>query len=254
MAIIVLCLLWTPSCAFAKQTTPSTVVPMNSADAIVVGQWTADDRPYKEVEARMAKDFATGRSPQAILDEYRILATAQPRNPVSQFAYVCAARGAALTAHPEESLPYELVETLAKHDPNNVHEYTRYRFCLAQEADRILPYQNAKAVGAKLLQYNASDHFVRTSLIYMLCDSDHPREAMPYALKWVKAEPKNEKAHSSLALVYQDMWFATKNKVYAVQAVQEYQQFLRFAPPNDGFRGLAQNSIKVLQQGIARAG
>lgn len=222
--------------------------------SMTVGTWTASDQPYKDVEAKMAKEFASGKTPQAISQECQISAASRPKDPVAQFAAVIAARGAIRVADPEGTVPYSLVETLAMHDPGNVHEYTRMRFCMLEEADRRLPPDKAKSIGDKLLQYNPKDTLVRTNLIYMLCDSDHPREAMPYALKWVKAEPKNEKAHSSLALVYQDLWFATKNKQYGQLAVQEYQQFLRLAPPNDGFRGLAQNSINVLQQGIAKAG
>ena len=128
------------------------------------------------------------------------------------------------------------------------------RFCMLEEADRPLLPHEAKAVGDKLLQYNPKDELVRINLIYMLCNEDYAQTALPYALGWVKTEPNNPKAHSSLALVYQDRWFETKNKRYGRLAVQEYQQFLRTAPPTDGFRGLAQRAIKFLQRDIAKAG
>ena len=230
-----------------------TIRGLGSEPSMTISEWTASDTPYKDVESKMAKDFASGKTPRQISQEYRALAAKQPKDPVAQFAAVVAARGEFREANPEGSLPYSLVEMLVMHDPGNVHEYARMRFCMLQEADRRLPPANAKMIGDKLLQYNPKDALVRINLIYMLCDLDHAQAAMPYALKWVKSEPKNEKAHSSLALVYQDLWFATKNKLYGQLAVQEYQQFLRLAPPNDGFRGLAQNSINVLQQEIAKA-
>ena len=225
-----------------------------SAPSMTVGQWTSSDFPYKDVESKMAKDFASGKTPQVISQEYQALAVSRPKDAVSQFAAVIASRGQYRVSNPDASLPYSLVETLASHDPGNVHEYARMRFCMLEEADRPLPPNEAKAVGDKLLQYNPKDTLVRTNLIYMLCDGNHAEEATPYALKWVKTEPNNAKAHSSLALVYQDMWFATKNKKYGRMAVQEFQQFLRTASPNDGFRSLAQHSIKVLQGEVAKAG
>ena len=227
---------------------------LDTTPSLVVGKWTASDIPYKGVEKQIAKDYTDGRNMQDVLHQWQQAASKNPKDPVVQFAVVFAARGVAKIANPDASLPYSLVETLAKHDPGNVHEYTRMRFCMLQEADRRLPPSDAKMVGDKLLQYNPKDALVRINLIYMLCDDNHAKEALPYALEWAKAEPNNAKVHTSLALVYQDMWFATKNKQYGQMAVQEFQQFLRVAPSNDGFRGLAQNSIKVLQSEIAKSG
>jgi len=223
------------------------------APALAVRQWTASDRPYKDVEAQMAQEFASGKTPQAILEQYQRLAANHPKDPVMQFAAVCAARGAVLASNAENLVPYALVQTLADFDPGNVHEYVRYRFCMTEEAGRNLPTQNTEAIGRRLLQYNPKDHFVRLNMIYMLCDSGHAQAALPYAQEWVKTEPNNEKAHSSLALVCQDLWFATKNKSYGRQSVEEFQRYLRVAPSGDGFRQNAEHSIKVIQEEVAKA-
>ena len=221
---------------------------------LAIGKWTASDAPYKEAEKQIAKDYADGKDMKDVLHQWQQVAVKNPKDPVVQLAAVFAARGVAKIANPDAALPYSLVETLASHDPGNVHEYARMRFCMLEEADRPLPPSEAKAVGNKLLQYNPKDTLVRTNLIYMLCDRDHAQAALPYALNWVKTEPNNAKAHSSLALVYQDRWFETKNKQYGRLAVQQFQQFLKTSAPNDGFRGNAQNSIKVLQEEVAKSG
>lgn len=227
---------------------------LDTTPSLVTGKWTASDAPYKGVEKQIAEDYTDGRNMQDVLHQWQQESLKNPKDPVIRFAVVFASRGVAKIANPDAALPYSLVETLASHDPGNVHEYARMRFCMLEEADRPLPPNEAKAVGNKLLQYNPKDTLVRTNLIYMLCDDNHAKEALPYALEWAKAEPNNAKVHTSLALVYQDMWFATKNKQYGRLAVQEFQQFLQIAPPSDGFRANAKNSIKVLQREVAKAG
>lgn len=234
---------------------PNNHVPksLDTNPSLVIGKWTASDLPYKDAERQIAKDYTDGRNMQDVLHQWQQAAAKSPKDPVMQLAVVFAARGVAKIANPDAALPYSLVETLASHDPGNVHEYARLRFCMLEEADRPLPPNEAKAVGNKLLQYNPKDTLVRNNLIDMLCDDNHAKEALPYALEWAKAEPGNPKVHTSLALVYQDMWFATRNKQYGRMAVQEFQQFLQIAPPTDGFRANAKNSIKVLQREVAKA-
>ena len=224
------------------------------APAMMVGEWTASDRPYKDVEKQIAQDYTAGRNMQLVLKQWQQSAASNPKDPVTQFAVVFASRGAYRVANPGGILPYSLVETLAEHDPGNVNEYARFRFCMTEEAERQMPVWNAEAIGKKLLQYDPNDNLVKINLIYMLCDSGHPQAALPYAQQWVKADPNNEKVYSSLALVYQDLWFATKNKAYGRLAVREFQQFLHFASPGDGFRHRAEHSIQVLQEEVARAG
>lgn len=251
--LMIISLVVTAICVYGKPLLVHPPKDSTSALAMTVGEWIASDRPYKDVESQMAKDFASGKTPQMILQQCQRLAIRHPKDPVAQFAAVIAARGAYRVASPGGVLPYTLVETLAEHDPGNVHEYARFRFCMTEEAGRQLPLRNAEVIGKKLLQYNLKDSLVKINMIYMLCDSNHAQAALPYAQQWVKTEPNNEKAHSSLALVCQDLWFSTKNKSYGRLAVQEFRQFLRTAPPGDGFRERAENSIKVLQEEVAKA-
>ncbi len=241
-------------CAYGKPTTAHVPENMTSAPPMIVREWTASDLPYKDVENQMAKDFAGGKTPQTISEQYQRLAASRPKDPVAQFAAVIAARGAAREVNPGSILPYTLLETLAKHDPGNVHEYTRLRFCMTEETERQLSLRDTEAIGKKLLQYNPKDNLVKINLIYMLCDAGHAQAALPYAREWVKTEPNNPKTYTSLALVYQDLWVATKNKSYGRLAVKEFQQFLRVASPGDGFRRRAEHSIQVLQEEVARSG
>lgn len=234
-------------CAHGKPIPVHPPMGLTSAPSMAVGEWTASDRPYKDLEHQMAKDFANGKNPQAILQECQRLAVRRPKDPVAQFAAMIAARGAYRVANPGGILPYELVETLAKNDPGNVHEYARFRFCMTEEAEKQLPLRDTEVIGEKLLQYNPKDDLVRINLIYMLCDANHAQAALPYAQQWVKTDPNSEKAHSSLALVYEDIWFKTKKRGDADKAVAEYQQFLRFAPPNDGFRQHAEHLIETIR-------
>lgn len=209
--------------------------------------WSASNKPYKEIEDQIANEFNSGKKPEEIAQKYKALALSHPKDPLAQFAWVFAERGAVIITQPGGLVPYTLVEALAKSDPGNVFEYTRYRFCMTEEAGKTLPVQNIKAIGDKLLRHDPSDNSVRLNLIYALCDAGEPNMALPYALQWTKQEPSDAKAHSSLALVYEDIWFKTKKRSDADKAVAEYQQYLRFAPPNAGFRPRAEHLIETIR-------
>jgi len=221
------------------------------APAIQSRAWTASDKPYTEARERIKKEYAEGKSLEAIAQEYRDLAISKPKDPVAQFAWVCAARGAAWVSSSEDSMPRYLLDTLTKSDPGNVREYTRYRFCLTDETDLVLPVQNADLIGNGLLASNPKDDWVRLSLINMLCAAPGgTKKALPHALNWVQMEPSNPKAHSSLAQVYFNQWEESKrkNKVLGSRAVAEYQAYLGLAPANDSFRQHAQSFIRHIQQ------
>lgn len=236
----------------AKPFVPRPAENLTSAVPLVAGQWTASDRPYKDVEAQMAQEFKEGRSPQSILEHYHQLAKANPKDPVAQFAWVCAGRGAAWVSSSDGAMPRYLLDTLSKADPGNVREYTRYRFCLTDETDLILPAQNAELIGSRLLASNPKDNWVRLSLINMLCAAPGgAKKALPHALNWVQVDPNYPKAHSSLAQVYFNQWEESgrRNKALGNRAIAEYQAYLRLAPPNDSFRPRAQSFIRHIQQG-----
>ena len=230
---------------------------MTSAPFIAAREWTASDNPYKDVESQMAKDFAEGKSSQAILEQYKKLAEAKPKDPVAQFAYVCAGRGAAWVISPKSAMPRYLLDTLTKADPGNVREYTRYRFCLTDETNLVLSVQNAELIGGRLLAANPKDNWVRLSLINILCATPGgTNKALFHALNWAKMDPNNPKAHSCLAQVYFNQWEEgkQKNMVVGSKAILEYQLYLKLAPANDSFRQHAQSFIRHIQQAEVRQG
>ncbi len=149
-------------------------------------------------------------------------------------------------------MPRYLLDTLTKSDPGNVREYIRYRFCLTDETDLVLPVQNAELIGGRLLASDPKDNWVRLSLINMLCAAPGgAKRALPHALNWVQIEPNNPKAHSSLAQVYFDQWEESgrRNKTLGNRSIAEYQAYLRLAPATDSFRRHAQSFIRHIQQG-----
>ncbi len=223
--------------------------------SLLIEKWTGDQRPYKAVEVHILQEYKSGESPTSILEVYRTLSDSHPTDPVAKFAYVYAARGVAVLNGTLDSKAFDLLNILEKADPGNIREYTRYRFCMGDEANNSLIYPDAKIVGDRLLRYNPKDNWVRLSLIDMLCITpEGVKYALPYALQWVKEEPNNNKAHSSLGQVYFDLWMSGKrtDQALAAKAVAEYQTYLRLAPSNDGFRGPAQAFIRNVQQHEAR--
>lgn len=246
-------IVWTLGlCIINMQTLSSDAQGLTTAPLLPNHAWTASDLPYKSVEARIIGEYKAGKAPEAIDSEYRSLAQVHSKDPVAQFAWIYAARGAAWLNSSEGMMPRYLLDTLTKADPGNVREYTRYRFCLTDETDLVLPVQNAKLIGDRLLASNPKDGWVRLSLINMLCAAPGgTAKALPYALAWVKLEPTNAKAHSSLAQVYFDQWEGSsrKNVILGNKAVAEFQAYLRLAPANDSFRQHAQSFIRHIQQG-----
>ena len=214
-------------------------------------KWTGDQQPYKAVEAQVIQEYKSGKSLESIMEEYHALAESRPKDPVAQFAYVYAARGIAVVEGALDSKAFDLLKVLEQADPGNIREYTRYRFCMGDEANDGLTYPEAKIVGDKLLRYNPKDNWVRLSLINMLCaTTEGAKYALPYASQWVKEEPDNNKAHSSLGQVYFDQWVNghKADPALANKAAAEYHIYLRFAPSNDGFRGAAEAFIRNIQQ------
>lgn len=225
---------------------------LTAAPVIQNRAWTASDKPYEEARERIKKEYAQGRSLEAIAQEHRAIALSKPKDPVAQFAWVCAGRGAAWVSSSEGAMPRYLLDILTKADPGNVREYTRYRFCLTDETDLVLPIQNAEQIGNRLIASDPKDNWVRLSLINMLCAAPGgTKKALPHALNWVQVDPNNPKAHSSLAQVYFNQWEESgrRNKALGDKAVAEYQAYLRLAPANDSFRRRAQSFIRHIQQG-----
>ncbi len=222
-----------------------------SAPVIPNHAWTASDKSYQEAEDQIRKEYAGGKSLQSIAEEYRVVAKAKPKDPVAQFAWVCAERGAALVANPEKPLPPELLYTLTKADPGNVCLYTRYRFCITEEMNLALSLKNAKQIGDRLLAAYPKDEWVRLSLINMLSPlPGGSGVALPYALDGVRMQPNDPKAHSSLAETYFDLWVGGKprNTALGRKAISEFKVYLHLAPINDIFRRHAQSFIRYIQQ------
>ena len=227
---------------------------LHKVPALVTEKWTGSDKPYQDIVAQIKKEYSQGRDPDAIAQEYRLAAKLNPTNPVAQFARVCSARGTAVISNSEDREALSLLQILENADPGNIHEYTRYRFCLSDEANTPLPIDDIKTVGEKLLLYDPKDNWARLSLINMLSNyKQGGKEALPYALDWVKQEPENAKAHSSLAQAYFNQWEEStrKNNTLGNQAIQEYQAYLRLAPSNDGFRSHAKRYISHIEEAEA---
>lgn len=231
------------------------VLPKHNPPALATENWTGSDLPYKDVEQKIKREYSGGESLDAIALKYKAKALLRPSDPVAQFAWIYAARGADVV---NGSLPRQapiLLQDLEQADPGNIYEYTKYRFCMSEEANVQLPRQEVKTIGDRLLNYDSKDNWSRLSLIYLLTNNYKTGavEALPYALAWINREPKNEKAHSALGLIYFNMWEGSnrKNQALARKALTEYQAYMRLAPPNDGFRKLAAVYIKHLQQAVS---
>ena len=216
--------------------------------------WSASDKPYKDAEAQMAWEYAAGKTPQAILEEYRTVALQRPADPVAQFSWVNAEKGEILVSDSQRNIPDSLVKRLEGADPGNVHEFARCRYCMSQEAGLQPSLQWVIAVGEKLLHYDPKDQWVRTNMIYFLLNTKAGfQQALSRALYWVKLEPNNSKAHSTLALVYEDIWAADRkhHRSEAAKSVEEYRTYLRLAPTRDPFRQNAQYLVKTITQQAA---
>ncbi len=238
---------------FTSQGTSCLSQGLTSATVIPSLKWQASDKPYKDVEDRIKQEYAEGKglSLQEIASEYHAKAKDNSKDPVAQFAWVYAERGAVWVSNSGGPIPRNLLDTLTKADPGNVREYTRYRFCLTDEANLVLPLKNAELIGGRLLASNPKDNWVRSSLINMLCGSTGgTKKALPHALNWVQQDPNNAKAHSSLAQVYFDQWEESgrKSKTLGDQATAQYKAYLKLAPANDGFRHHAESFIQHIQQ------
>ena len=216
--------------------------------------WTGDEKPYNDVRARIKAEYKLGGNLATIAQKYKMNALKNSRDPVAQFAWVYAARGAAIVAGDEDQKAFSLLKTLEMADPGNIHEYADYRFCMSDEANTPLPSKEVEAVGKRLLRYDPKDNWVRLSLINMLCNSKQELvAALPYGQEWVKQEPSNAEAHSALALIYFDQWEKSgrNNFVCGNRAIAEYQSYLRLAKPDASFRTPAETYIRYIQQAQA---
>ena len=199
----------------------------------------------------MAEEYKTGMTSQAILEQYKAYALRHPDDPVAQFAWVVAEEGQVIVTTGTTDISPALVQQLEDADPGNVHEITRYRYCLSQEANLQLPVNEVTTVGDRLLHYNPRDEKVRISMIYLLVDTKQGMQlALPRALQWVRQQPNNAKVHSTLALVYEDIWASDKryHVPEAHKSIEEYKAYLRLAPANDLFRKQAEYLIATISK------
>lgn len=218
--------------------------PKTPPPAWMTTPWAGNQTPYRNVQVLLKKQYQQGKDMNAETAQYKGLAMAHPKDPLAQFEWACAARGAAKIANPENSAPVEALQAMERDDPMNVHEYTRMRFIITEETRPSTP--NLDVVAKRLAHHDPNDEFVKMPVIYALSWAGKYTEALPIAKDWVKQNPSSAKAHSMLAEVYFDEWQASgrKNQTLGDQAVAEYQAYLKFAPPTDDFRKPAQLFIQ----------
>jgi len=266
-SILVVNLILLPICVNAQvrhQTTKA------STDAIVVSTlehkyrwlkdwgwtkavWPKTNDVYLNIRLKLDNELAAHKDTDALTLKYARYAGQHPHDPQSlyRWGYVTFALATQRGSGPEsrknklqdvrEAFPFARV-------PNSF-EYSRLRFLVYAQN---YGFQQLVPLGERLLRQQPNDFDVNYYLVVCLNnydrDSPNQQKALLYTQKLIRQKPNVPSVYALLGAVYYRLWFYTREKKYADNAIIAYQKYLQIAPSSYQFRKNAQDNIEWIRQ------
>ena len=221
--------------------------PYPFSDQWVNWPWNASDKRYLDAEARVQNDLKH-RDPGQVAASYQRNAQAHPSEPLAQFQWAFAAQSDSQLVPKDRFTFGPALQALQGINPGNVRAYSRLQYLMTLMLEPNKTHPEIERVGDRVLEINPADWYVRRQMVFDLCNGKNIQKAVRVASAWAANDPNNPMVHSTLAFVYQNLWFRDKSAATKTKAIGEYQRFIALAPPTDPFRARAAYLVRVLQK------
>lgn len=227
--------------------------------------WTGNDGLLINTRNQIDKQIADRQDSQALLEQYRSDAKANPRDPLKVFAWAYSARKALSPWMPYEDRVKTLTgvhQALLAAPFPNTYNYARIIFLIAEDDHRLV------SVGERLLARDSSDVEVKvrlasdySSLIAVegayknRLDVNAERRTVALVDQLVQSDPQNPLYHSLKGLVYSGFYYTGKftHPVDAQKSIAAYREYLRLAPQGAERSAKVEAVIKELQGEMTKA-
>lgn len=238
------------------ETPPHNVLhrPMPDTGEWVTWGWTGDNARYIRAEREVFKAYAAAAKkdpqagspelPKSVLDFYGAVSCRNTSDPLAGFKWAYADMMRVPVEGHVDGTALRVVQGI---DPGNVREYTRVRYCLTLLSEPNKNHDSINKVAERLLKTNPKDDYVRQLYIYDLVNNEADiSKALKLAHEGVERQPEDAQAHSTLAYVYENQFFSSRQSIDRDNSIREYRRYLTLAPGKDGFRNQATYLISAL--------
>lgn len=244
--VLIFCFSGNAAAQYASPAKPPVVITALEVQRWLHENWAGDPEPYLQIEHQVDQAMTSGENPAALLQHNKALAQQQPQDPQAQFrwGYSGWKMMNSSSGYREKHLYLGGVfEALASAPSPDTYEYARLRYLVAPHSKHMVK------IGERLLQVNQNDSVVKSHLvgdyiqligaIDLRPESLNPQlklRAVTLAQQVIESNPTIARYHASLGSVYATAWVISRSRKDALQAVKAYQEYLRFASPNDEAR------------------
>lgn len=208
--------------------------------------WNGDNTPYHQVRLDIDKVADEKQGLDELLIKYKAQAQRNPDDALAVFRWAYTAYRVMLSRHStltQHAALEGVEEALRQADSPHTYDYARIRFLVGEF---YTSHRQAVSVAKRLLAVESNDYRVQYSLaVIYLNDYVSPNfeEALAICQHLKQLYPQKTSVYALTGETYAFWWYKDKNPAYAQAAVENYEKYLKLAPPNDEFRKRAQGII-----------
>ena len=214
--------------------------------------WTADDKPYAELRAKIDQQAFDGPHAAALTYAYEKALLKHPNDVDAQFAYFYAAYlalklpGGMAEQEASQRTSDMFVEVITHPHPHTYNYARLVYLCESQD----MPFPALVPLGKRLMLRDPNDLPVELAQVDNLAYSPRPNErieSLALAERLVKGHPDKASALYSLASAHLAAWIHNRSKQNADETYDAVQNYLRVAPQNDYGRVEARVMLQFLR-------
>lgn len=212
--------------------------------------WTADDKPYKQIEADIDKALSAHALDKGTLEAYRLAAEKDYRNPQTVFRWVYASYKGRRAVPPIPQANFPGPGVMDRVRPTHSYEYTRLRFLVQVEQGGFPTFRD---VGERLLKHTPDDYVVRYYVITCIdptVSASARHEALARAADLIRDYPQRPGPYLIRASVYYLLWYVHHSRSDGEQAIAGYQKYLSFKAAKPEKAAEIEGFIKEVTEGL----
>ena len=219
-------------------------------------KWQGDDKPYHAVRAKITEALKAGKSPSALIAQYKKEYEQKPTDNLKLFGWASAVV-LSRTMHLQDVDVREILQAFEKSKPPYTYEFMRMRY-LAGEQQPLGTNDYTTALGERLAACDKNDF----DLFYFLCmdiSTNIPgakEKSLGYAHRLIEIDPNRGTGYGSMAGRYYFYWaLYGENREDAKQSLYWNEEYIKHeqsdAPVYKKNKEYSRLVIKKLQRWLA---